>query len=133
MIITATIKNDCQKNIITVATENVEKKIDIPTKATGPGSLVNGGELLFLALATCFCNDVYREAAKRNMKVESVEVIVSGEFGKEGEPGSNIKYDVKLMASEHTKEEIAELILYVDKVAEVHNTLRQGAGVTLKL
>jgi uncharacterized OsmC-like protein len=51
--------------------------------------------LLFLALATCFCNDIYREAAKR-LKVQSVEVIVSGEFGGEGEPGSNIEYKAKI-------------------------------------
>jgi uncharacterized OsmC-like protein len=29
---------------------------------------------LFLALASCYCNDIYREAAKRNIKVERVEV-----------------------------------------------------------
>jgi uncharacterized OsmC-like protein len=35
---------------------------------------------LFLALATCYCNDIYREAAKRNIKVDSVEVEVEGTF-----------------------------------------------------
>ncbi|HWJ27649.1 MAG TPA: OsmC family protein, partial [Flavisolibacter sp.] len=66
------------------------------------------------------------------MKINSVEVTVSGEFGKEGEPGSNIVYEVKVAAPEHTQQEIAGLIQYVDQVAEVHNTLRQGASVTLK-
>jgi hypothetical protein len=32
------------------------------------------GELLFLALASCYGNDIYWEAAKRNSKVERVEV-----------------------------------------------------------
>lgn len=132
MHISATIKNAEQRNDIIVSTDATEKLIDIPAKSTGSGSAVNGGELLFLALATCCCNDVYREAAKRKMKINSVEVTVSGEFGKEGEPGSNIVYEVKVAAPEHTQQEIAGLIQYVDQVAEVHNTLRQGASVTLK-
>lgn len=132
MRISASIKNNNQHNDISVATENAEKKISIPVKAGGRGSSVNGGELLFLSLATCFCNDVYREAAKRNMQVDTVEVTVSGEFGKEGEPGSNIVYNVKVVAPEHTEKEIEELVQYVDKVAEVHNTLRQGVSVRLE-
>ena len=132
MHISATIKNAEQRNDIIVSTDATEKLIDIPAKSTGSGSAVNGGELLFLALATCCCNDVYREAAKRKMKINSVEVTVSGEFGKEGDPGSNIVNEVKVAAPEHTQQEIAGLIQYVDQVAEVHNTLRQGASVTLK-
>jgi OsmC-like protein len=55
----------------------------------GYGSGTNGGELLFLVLATCYSNDVYREARKRGIQVESVEVEVTGEFGpKESQRGS---------------------------------------------
>ncbi len=50
------------------------------SKENGYGSSASGGELLFLALATCYCNDIYREAAKKNIKVESVEVDVEGDF-----------------------------------------------------
>jgi organic hydroperoxide reductase OsmC/OhrA len=35
---------------------------------------VNGGELLTAALETCYCNDIYREAAKKKIDIESVEV-----------------------------------------------------------
>jgi hypothetical protein len=35
--------------------------------------------------------------------------------------------------SDATDEEIKDLILYVDKTAEVHNTLRLGVEVTLKM
>jgi len=43
-----------------VQTDNDFKPITIEPKATGYGSSINGGELLLLALATCFCNDIYR-------------------------------------------------------------------------
>lgn len=132
MVISATIKNSYQENSVTVATEGNKKDIHIPAKADGYGSSVNGGELLFLALATCFCNDTYREAAKRKMNIHSVEVIVTGQFGKEGEPAENIHYEVKVLAPYHSQKEIQELIHHVDQVAEVHNTLRLGVRVSLK-
>ena len=45
----------------------------------------------------------------------------TGEFGGEGEPGFNIKYEAKI-DSVAKEEEIRDLIRYVDKIAEVHNT-----------
>ena len=131
MHISASIINKGQQNEVNVATNQSPKQITIPAKSEGKGSSVNGGELLFLALATCFCNDIYREAAKRKIEVRSVEVNVSGDFGGEGEPGFNLQYEAKVDANAST-EEINDLIEYVDKVAEVHNTLRVGTSVTLK-
>ncbi len=133
MIISATIKNGYQENDITVTTDTNKKEISIPGKTEGFGSSVNGGELLFLSLATCFCNDVYREAARRNINISSVEVNVSGEFGKEGEPGKNIIYNAKIQSSNSSQQEITELINHVDKIAEIHNTLRKGVSVALKI
>ena len=132
MKISATIKNTSQENTISVVTNGKQQSISIPVKATGRGSAVNGGELLFLSLATCFCNDIYREAARSQMEIENVEVSVTGEFGAEGEPASNIEYEVKIQAEKYSPEEIAALIKQVDIVAEVHNTLRQGVSVRLK-
>ncbi|MXV50552.1 OsmC family peroxiredoxin [Pedobacter sp. HMF7647] len=132
MKISATIKNGYEENDITVTTEGNSKKISIPTKIGGLGSSINGGELLFLSLATCFCNDFYREASRRQIEVEAVEVTVSGEFNKEGESGSNINYDVNIQSPNHSREEINEIIRYVDEIAEIHNTLRKGVSVTLK-
>lgn len=132
MNISATISNSLQKNDITVSTEGNEKQIDIPGKSTGYGSSVNGGELLFLALATCFCNDLYREASRRKIEIDSLEVKVTGEFGKEGESGSNIVYTAIVNAPGSTSEEIDRLIHDVDQVAEIHNTLRKGVAVSLK-
>jgi uncharacterized OsmC-like protein len=131
MDISATIKNSLNTNTVTVSTDNNKKELTIAGKTTGYGSSINGGELLFLSLATCFCNDIYREAAKRKMEVNSVEVTVSGEFGKEGEPAANITYQATVDAPTSTHHEVSELIKYVDQVAEVHNTLRKGVHVTL--
>ena len=131
MQISAYILNTGRQNEVKVTTNHASKQLLIPSKSEGNGSSVNGGELLFLALATCFCNDIYREATKRRMEIKSVEVVVSGEFGAEGEAGFSIEYEAKV-DSDATEEEIKDLIFYVDKVAEVHNTLRVGTPVVLR-
>jgi len=66
------------------------------------------------------------------MNIHSVEVTVTGHFGKEGEPASNIHYEVIVLAPDHSQKEIRELIHHVDGIAEVHNTLRRGVDVVLK-
>ena len=86
MKISARVRNSLGQHEATVATNETSHAIVIPPKASGLGSSVNGGELLFLALATCYCNDMYREAAKRGIAVSQVEVEVEGEFGAAGEP-----------------------------------------------
>lgn len=131
MIISATLTNSLNSNAITVKTQDREKSIKLPSKPEGFGSAVNGGELLFLALATCCCNDLYREAAKRQMIIESLKITVSGRFGAEGEPGRDITYSVQIQAPTHTQEEIAALIVFVDEIAEIHKTLREGVRVAL--
>ena len=130
MKISATIKNSFNQNQITVKTNDASKDLHIPSKASGYESSVNGGELLMLALATCFCNDIYREARKRNITISNVEVVCTGDFGAEGEPGSNFKYKVKV-SSDAPDQEIEDLIRHTDRVAEIHNTLRKGIDVTL--
>ena len=109
--------------------ENVHS-IVIPPKLSGYGSSANGGELLFLALATCYCNDLYREAAKRNIKMERVEVNVEGDFGAEGEHASNVTYRAKV-AAQASEEEICEMMKFTDTVAEIQNTLRTETPVVL--
>ena len=74
MRISAGVQSSRGQNHITLATNDQAHSIQIAPKATGFGSTANGGELLFLALATCYCNDIYREAAKRGVSVERVEV-----------------------------------------------------------
>ena len=131
MKISARVDNSQGQHHVTLTTNDNSHSIVIPPKPTGFGSSANGGELLFLALATCYCNDIYREAAKRNIKVEKVEVEVSGDFGAEGEGAKNVTYRAKLHANGTTEVDIRALMEYTDKVAEIQNTLRMGAPVVL--
>jgi organic hydroperoxide reductase OsmC/OhrA len=102
----------------------------IPAEPTGSGASVNGGELLFPALATCYCNDLFREAADRGLDVEAIEVEVYGQFGGKGEAAQNIEYRVALSAN-GSQEDLLDLMRYTDTVAEIHNTLRQSNSVPL--
>jgi len=115
---------------VTLQTNDNVHSIVIPPKPTGYGSSANGGELLFLALASCYCNDIYREAAKRNIKVERVEVHVDGDFGAEGEPARNVTYRAKVVA-EASEDEIREMMKFTDTVAEIQNTLRIEVPIVL--
>jgi len=130
MKISAHVENSQNQHHVTLTTNGNPHSIDIPPKSSGLGSSANGGELLFLALATCYCNDIYREAAKRNIQVEKVEVEVSGDFGAEGEPAANVTYKAKVHAK-GTEEEIRALMEHTDTVAEIQNTLRGGVQVKL--
>ena len=130
MKITARVDNSEGRHAVTLSSGDHTHSITIPPKSGGFGSSANGGELLFLALATCYCNDVYREAAKRGIQVERVEVDVDGDFGSEGEPGRNVTYGARVTA--HASEaEIRELMRHTDTVAEIQNTLRKAAPVSL--
>ena len=108
-----------------------EQSINIPSKPSG-GSSVTGGELLLLALATCFCNDLYREAGKRNIKIESLEVHADCDFDTEGKPATNFRYHAKVK-TEAGEEAVRELLKHTDTVAEVQNTLRAQNSVILDL
>lgn len=113
-----------------VQTADRVQSVAIPAKVGTIGSAVNGGELLFLALATCFCNDIHREAKERGLAIESLEVKVSGRFGGKGEPAENITYRASVKA--HCSErELLDLVRYTDTVAEIHNTLRRSTPVVL--
>jgi len=131
MKFSAHIQNDSGRHQVTLKVGEKEQTLPIAPKPTG-GSSVSGGELLFLALATCYCNDVYREAAKWDIKVESAEVEVDGDFEAEGKPASNIVCRAKINANA-SEERIRELMLHVDALAEIQNTLRVGTPVKLEI
>jgi organic hydroperoxide reductase OsmC/OhrA len=130
MKISATVQNSEGQHHVTLRTNDNVHSLAIPPRPTGFGSSANGGELLFLALATCYCNDIYREAAKRGLEVEHVEVEVAGEFGAEGEPARNVSYRAKVTARA-SEAQIRELMSHTDRVAEIHNTLRIETPVIL--
>ncbi len=130
MKVSASIKNEINSHQTTVQTDGSVKQLSIAAKPSGLGSSINGAELLLLSIATCFCNDVYREASKRGINVSCVEVTVTGEFGAEGEPGTNFQYYANVR-SDSSPSVIQDLINYVDNIAEIHKTLRNGINVTL--
>jgi len=104
--------------------------IDRPIEAGGMGLGYNGGELLLLALGACFTNDTFREAAKRGIDVRSIEVEVQGDWGGDPIRAQNVKYSVSVEANV-PKTAILDLVAHTNQVAEIHNTLRMGAQVTL--
>ena len=81
MKIAARVSNTPSGHTVEVQTEGRKQSLAIAPKSAGRGSSIKGGELFFATLATCFCNDLYREAAKRNIAVQDVEVEVTGTFG----------------------------------------------------
>ena len=130
MRITAQVQNSRNNHQVNLRTGNSVQSLQIPPKSSGLGSSASGGELLFLALATCYCNDIYREAAKRKIEVSSVEVEVSGDFNAEGAPAQNVSYRAKVTARAGDAE-IRELMQHTDHIAEIQNTLRVETPVTL--
>src|SRR5512134_1536231 len=130
MKITARLLNREGEHQVSLSTNDNTRSLSIAPKPSGFGSSANGGELLFLALATCYCNDIYREAAKRGLRVEHVEVEVEGDFGAEGEPARNVTYWAKVTA-QASEADIRELMSHTDRVAEIQNTLRVETPVTL--
>ena len=130
MKISAKVENSKDNHQVTLQTNDNVHSITISPKPTGYGSSANGGELLFLALASCYCNDIYREAAKRNIKVDRVEVNVEGDFGAEGEPARNVTYRAKVYA-DASEDEIREMMIFTDTVAEIQNTLRNSRSIIL--
>ena len=130
MRVTARVRNGPGLHEAAVRTGDAERRLTIPPKDLGSGSSVNGGELLFLALATCYCNDVYREAGKRGIAIASVDVEVVGDFGAEGEAAGRIEYSARVVGS-GSEQELRDLMATTDRVAEIQNTVRRGVQVTL--
>ncbi|MGA8313525.1 MAG: OsmC family protein [Terriglobales bacterium] len=104
--------------------------IDRAKEAGGLGLGFNGGELLLLAIGGCYSNDIYREAAKRGLRVQNVEVKVTADWAGEPVRAQNICFSVNVEA-EATAQEILNLIHHSDSVAEIPNSLRLGTAVRL--
>lgn len=130
MEISAIVRNSGADHVVSVRTESNERPVFIPAKTSGQGSAVNGGELLMLALATCYCNDLYREAARLGITLDAVEVEATARFPGIGLAATDIRYRAKV-SSPADPATIAELLRQTDAVAEVHNTVRSGVPVVL--
>lgn len=131
MKFSARVQNSEGRHEVLMRRGDNEQSIVIAPNPAGFGSSASGGELLFLALATCYCNDLYREAGKRGIKVESIEVEVDGNFEAPGAPATNVTYRARVIA-QASEADIEELMMITDTVAEIQNTLRMETPVVLR-
>ena len=128
---------------IEVETHNVDGKVtalgsagpftlvvDRPAEGGGGGLGFNGGQLLYLAVAGCISNDLFREAWAAGIELRSVRVKVSGDFVGEPAVSDEIQYEVEV-AGDATEDRLRALIDQVDEIAEIPNSLRQGTRVRL--
>jgi len=104
--------------------------VDRPTDAGGRGLGFNGGELLYLAIAGCVSNDLFREARTLAITIDRVRVRVRGDFSGDPAVSTEVVYDVEL-EGDATDDELQALIERVDAIAEIPNSLRRGTAVRL--
>ena len=130
MLISAVVKNAPASHRVEVRTGDAVQTLAVPPKQSGRGSAINGGEFLMLALATCYCNDLYREATRLGIPIEAAEVEASAEFPGIGLAATGIRYRARVESSA-APEEIQRLLRETDAVAEIHNTVRAGVRVEL--
>jgi organic hydroperoxide reductase OsmC/OhrA len=128
MEISSVVVSSGERHSVAVRTGEIGQALTVPAKPSGKGLAVNGGEFLMLALATCYCNDLYREAERRSIVLEHVEVEAIAEFPGIGLAAKNVRYRAHVVSSASAAA-IADLLRETDAVAEVHNTLRAGVAV----
>ena len=104
---------------------------DRPAAAGGRGLGFNGGQLLYAAIAGCYSNDLYREAATLGIALSRVAVAVDGDFPKRGEPSTPITVDLEV-EGDATWTKLKELVELVDRIAEIPNSIRGATPVELR-
>lgn len=104
--------------------------VDRPLDGGGDGIGFNGGQLLYLAIAGCVSNDLYREAGGMGISLERVRVTVRGDFAGDPAVSGPVEYDVEV-EGDAPPERLRELVEHVDRVAEIPNSLRGGTAVRL--
>jgi organic hydroperoxide reductase OsmC/OhrA len=131
MKMSASIRNRVGEHVAEVATGGgAPRTIAIPPRDGAAGSSASGGELLLLALATCYGNDVYREAAARGVSVEAVEVTAEADFPAAGSPASAVRYSARVTSSA-PEDVVRALLAHTDAVAEIQATVRTAIPVEL--
>lgn len=104
---------------------------DRPTAAGGGGLGFNGGQLLYMSIAACWSNDLYREAATMGIELEGVEITVDGDFPARGSGSTPISVDVTVRSSA-PEERIRDLIGEVERVAEIPRAIRDATPIEVK-
>ncbi len=128
MEISAHVLNAPSEHNVRLFTAGTTQRLPVSARATGQGSAVNGGELLMAALATCYCNDLYREAARLGIAINGCEVVATAQFNGVGLAAESIVYSAKVDSSA-SPEQIERLLAETDRPAEIHNTLRSPCTV----
>lgn len=130
MRMSARVHNSQGQHHVDVVIDNRSNTLSIAPKSSGLGSSVSGGELLMAALATCYCNDLYREAASMGIEVTGIEVECEADFPAIGAPAQDLRYSA-VISARASEEEIRDLAARVDRVSEIQNTVRQAIPVSL--
>jgi uncharacterized OsmC-like protein len=105
--------------------------VDRPSDDGGDGLGFNGGELLYLAIAGCVSNDLFREARGQGITLDSVRVKVGGDFSGSPAVSGSVDYEVELTGAAPI-EQLRALVDHVDRIAEIPNSLRAGTPVQLR-
>jgi hypothetical protein len=101
------------------------------TRAAGrAGEGPNHNELLCLALAAGYTDELLEEAERRSIVVERARVTVEAETGHGGRTTRNLALAVRLETDEH-EPAVMELIEHTDRVSEVLKVIRLGTPVRL--
>ncbi|HET8786519.1 MAG TPA: OsmC family protein [Candidatus Limnocylindrales bacterium] len=104
---------------------------DRPTEAGGGGLGFNGGQLLYLSIAACWSNDLYREAATMGIELVGVDVTVDGDFPARGAGSTPIAVDV-VVRSPAPEARVRELIAEVERVAEIPRAIREATPIDVR-
>lgn len=128
MEISAHLRDHAGQHEVRVSTAGNARPLVVAAKANGRGGAVNGGELLVAALATCYCNDLYREADRLGIRIDGCAVTATAVFDGIGRPAQSITYAATVESSAPPAD-IEHLLAETDRRAEVHNTLRAGSVV----
>src|SRR5690349_1828962 len=104
---------------------------DRPAAAGGGGLGFNGGQLLYLSIAACWSNDLYREAATMGIDLDGVEITVDGDFPARGSGSTPITVDV-VVRSAAVESKVRELIAEVERVAEIPRAIREGPSIEVR-
>jgi glutamine amidotransferase len=98
--------------------------------ADGIGFATLDLDVCYLAVGGCISNDLFREAAIRGIRLTTVRVIVSGDFSGDPAVSDAVSYELEL-AGDASREQLEELAVHVDAIAEIPNSLRRGTEVGL--
>jgi putative redox protein len=104
---------------------------DRPSAAGGGGLGFNGGQLLHLAIAACYVNDLYREGAGKGITPTRIHAVVDGDFPAPGAASTGITVELEI-AADAGEDAIRELVAHVDRIAEIPNSLRGTTDVVLR-